>query len=104
MPFAEFVKVVQQIPDEEADPHFRSQHFAVCGPDNEIMADFVGRFENLEVDFAHVVQKIGAPHLKLPHLLLSKGPRPYRDFYDDETAEMVGERFHKDAEIFGYSF
>ena len=106
MPFAEFVEAVHQLPDEAADPHFRPQHVAVCGPDGEIMADFVGRFENLEEDFARVAQRIGAPHLKLPSLQPSpsRGARPYRDFYDDETAERVGERFHKDVETFGYSF
>lgn len=106
MPFAEFVEAVHQIPDEEANPHFRSQHVAVCGPDDVVMADFVGRFERLEEDFIHVARIIGAPHLKLPHLLPSpsRGARPYRDFYDDETAERVGERFRKDAEIFEYSF
>ncbi len=106
MSFAEFVEAVDQIPDEEADRHFRSQHVTVCGLDDTIMADFVGRFENLEEDFARVVRKIGAPYLKLPHLLPSpsRGGRSYRDFYDDETADRVGERFRKDAEIFGYSF
>jgi chondroitin 4-sulfotransferase 11 len=106
MPFPEFVEAVHQISDEEADRHFRSQHTTVCGPDDKIMADFVGRFENLEEDFAHVVGKIGASHLELPHLLPSKarGARSYRDFYDDETAERIGERFRKDAEIFGFSF
>jgi len=106
MPFAEFVEAVYQIPDEEADRHFRSQHITVCGPDDMILADFVGRFENLEADFAHVVRKIGASHLELPHLLPSpsRGARSYRDYYDDETAERVGERFRKDVEIFGYQF
>jgi hypothetical protein len=106
MPFAEFVAAVYQIPDEVADRHFRSQHITVCGPDDAILADFVGRFENLEADFAHVVRKIGASDLDLPHLLPSpsRGARSYRDFYDDETAGRVAERFRKDAEIFGYSF
>ncbi len=104
MSFAEFVEAACRIPDEDANPHFRSQHLTVCGPSGEVMADFVGRFENLEEDFAHVARKIGASHLQLPHLLPSKGSRPYREFYDGRLAELAGERYQLDAEIFGYSF
>jgi chondroitin 4-sulfotransferase 11 len=106
MTFAEFVEAIHSIPDKEANSHFRSQHVAVCGEDGTPMVDFVGRFESLEEDFGFVVGEIGAPRLKLPHLTrsLSRGERPYRDFYDGELAEKVGERFRKDAELFGYSF
>ncbi len=61
MPFREFAEAVCEIPDEEANSHFRSQHIAVCGWDGTPMADFVGRFECLEEDFGLVVGKIGAP-------------------------------------------
>ena len=47
MSFAEFVEAVHATPDEEANPHFRSQHAVVCDPQGRVMADFVGRFENL---------------------------------------------------------
>ena len=106
MPFAEFVEVIRSIPDEEANSHFRSQHVAVCGENGTPMADFVGCFESLEEDFGFVAGRIGAPRLKLPYLTqsLSRSGRPYREFYDDELVEKVGERFRKDAELFGYSF
>jgi chondroitin 4-sulfotransferase 11 len=106
MTFAEFVEAIRSIPDREANSHFRSQHVAVCGEDGTPMVDFVGRFESLEEDFGLVAGEIGAPCLKLPHLTrsFSRGERSYRDFYDDELAEKVGERFRRDAELFGYSF
>jgi chondroitin 4-sulfotransferase 11 len=106
MPFAEFVEAVHAIPDEDANPHFRSQHMTVCCPGGRVMADFVGRFENLREDFAVVAEKIGAPELELPHQLKSpnRKSRPYTDFYNERLKKLVHERYEKDVETFGYSF
>jgi sulfotransferase famil protein len=70
------------------------------------LPDFVGRFENLSEDFARVASSIGAPHLRFPHLTpaRSRESRHYRDFYDEELTQMVGERYRKDTELFEYSF
>ena len=107
MPFAEYVEAVCATPDKEANPHFRSQHLVVCPRENgEILADFVGHFENLPQDFSRVAERIGAPHLELPHRLRSRArkKRPYSDFYDARLRDLVGERFREDIETFGYSF
>jgi hypothetical protein len=109
MSFAEFVETVCDIPDEEANMHFRSQHEVVCGSgkDKPIMADFVGRFENLAADFSVVAERIGrAQELCLPHRFrsVSRGSRPYTEFYDDRLRNLVYERYREDIEIFSYSF
>lgn len=109
MPFAEFVETVYEIPDEESNMHFVSQHVVVCGPGEErrIMADFVGRFENLAADFDVVADRIGGGRrLQLPHKLRSSSrkSRPYTDFYDDRLRDLVYERYREDVEIFDYSF
>lgn len=108
MSFREFAEAVCQIPDEEADVHFRSQYVGVCGdgPDRPVLVDFLGRYENLEDDFSRVGEAIGAPLSLPPNPNPSKrrAGRHYRDFYDDELAEMVGERYREDVRIFGYSF
>lgn len=109
MPFAEFVETIYEIPDEESNMHFVSQHQVVCGPgeDRHIMADFVGRFENLAADFAVVAERIGGgKRLELPHKLrsASRRSRPYTEFYDDRLRALVYERYRDDVEIFDYSF
>lgn len=107
MGFAEFVRVVHATPDSESNPHFRSQYLTVCDGDGRILADFVGRFETLAEDFRAVAQKIGAPGLRLGHLLRSRDPSPgkrgHDDLYDAETSALVAERYARDARIFGYS-
>jgi hypothetical protein len=106
MPFVEFVEAVHATDDEHANPHFRSQYATVCDPEGRVMADFVGRFENLREDFAGVSERIGVPSLELPHRLKSPGreSRPYTDFYDGRLRDLVGERYREDVELFGYAY
>lgn len=86
----------------------------------KILVDFVGRFENLEEDFNFVCQQLtplkheeGKPWPpKLPHLNGAKHRRkrtgwtdkPYQDYYDDETKEIIAREFKDDINLFGYKF
>lgn len=51
MSFERFVDAIAEIPDTEADAHFRSQHTFVTNRAGDIAIDFVGRFESLARDF-----------------------------------------------------
>jgi len=109
MPFAEFVEVVHETPDKEANIHFRSQSSVICrwGGGRPIMADFIGQFENLEKDFDAVVEKIGDSRIKrIPHLMKAKSrkSRSYEEFYDERLKDLVYERYEEDVEKLGYSF
>jgi hypothetical protein len=82
------------------DKHLQSS-FVLDAQGNSIV-DFVGRFENLRDDFAHVCDTIGW-NLELPHENASRHST-FRSYYTDETAALVGEHFAEDIERFGYSF
>ena len=75
----------------------------ISDADGNVIVDFVGRVETIEHDFAVVASRIGVSP-ELPHLNVSKGERPYRAFYSDESRRIVEAHFRRDLDHFGYEF
>lgn len=96
MSFADFVAAVAEIPDEQADEHFRSQHTFLSG-----RVDFVGRFECLQSDFSHVLTRLGIQG-RLGHRQASSRRVDYRRFYTPTTSKAVTTRYAEDIDRFGY--
>ena len=74
----------------------------ICSPQDDILVDYVARFENLVHDFGEVCDAIGVS-ASLRKVNVSN-TKPYQSFYTDETRGLVAEAFAPDIEFFGYTF
>ena len=119
--------VLNKLPPRGWDDQYRHvmpQFDMLHDAQGRLLVDFVGRFENLEADFAEVCRRLGLEGAELRHrnrsdkwtrklrrrarnLLYWNGENNksgYRAFYDEETLEAVSQLYRKDIETFGYHF
>ncbi len=74
--------------------------------DGELCVDYFIRFENLHGDIKHVCDRLSIPFdpSRIPEF--KKGVRkhiiPIQDFYDNETRQIVEEKYAWEIEKFGY--
>lgn len=80
----------------------RLQRDFIYSADGELLIDYVGRFENLDADFQTICDRIGIS-TTLSRLNVSNS-RPYQQFYNNETKELVRRTFEADITLFEYDF
>ena len=80
----------------------RYQKDFIYSKNNELLVDFVGRFEDLDVDFKHICSRIGVS-ASLPKLRVSN-TTPYQGYYTEKTKGLVMQTFEPDVKAFEYSF
>ncbi|MEH6542888.1 MAG: sulfotransferase family 2 domain-containing protein [Porticoccaceae bacterium] len=96
--FEQFVKVVSKIPDRMSDRHFKAQAFLIYDESPKI--DYIGKMENLGNDYLNISKKYGLGDL--PHINKSKKINIAK-YYDKKLLNIVGARYERDIELFGYA-
>ncbi len=75
----------------------------LCDRRGNLAVDFVGRFENLDSDFAQVCRRIGIGYQPLSHSNRTEHG-DFRDYYDDEGRRLVAHHWAAEIKQFAYSF
>ena len=71
--------------------------------DRRSSMDFIGRFEDLQKDYKYICETLHIPHFPLPHLNKSQRSH-YREYFDNETEDLVRETYKEDIEKFNYEY
>ena len=87
--------------------HFLPQWFFLYdnnkGPKRNRLVDFVGRYENLKVDWEIVAGNLGFGYTKLGH---SRTAPPYKEhythYYTPELWDIIGKIYKVDCQLFDY--
>ena len=74
--------------------------------DDRIAVDRVLRFDRLDEELAEVAGKLGIAPLPVLEKAKSgtRAKRDYRDYYNDETRELVGRWYAREIDAFGFTF
>lgn len=88
-------EILQQI-------HFRPQHLWISD-DSGIIADRVGRFEKIDLHYTNWCKHLGLPAQTLPHVNKSRH-KPYKQYYDAQTINVIREVYAQDIALFNYKF
>lgn len=70
----------------------------------ERVVDFIGKLENIETDFKNVCNAIGLPEIQMLKENISQRKRDYREYYNEETIQLITKQYEDDIKNFNYGF
>ena len=82
---------------------FQPQHTFVTDGDGRLLADVIGRVEEMQSSYDGICRRLGFASSVLDKVNGSKHGS-FRDYYDSELVEGVADLYRRDLELFGYSF
>lgn len=103
MTFEQFVERVCEIPEANADVHFRSQFLTLVNHKGDFLVDFIGQFERLDKDFEELAVKAGIKDSSLP-VANPTQHASYETYYTQSMSDAVSKRYQIDLRLFGYEF
>ena len=86
------------------DVFFRPQFMFVTDEHNQDAVDFVGRVENLDIDFATVCAMLDISYKTLGVANKGQYTKEYREYYTKRTAVIIGDIYAEDVKRFNYEF
>jgi hypothetical protein len=81
------------------------ENYSLYTTNGDIAVDFLGRYETLNENLAHVMKEIGLENNgPLPQLNVYGSRGDYRGLYTGTTRKLVEEWYAPEIEVFGYEF
>ena len=109
IPFTQYAAMLKDVTYRRNHSPFAEWHYHMSMCDflmdelDQVLVNRVYRMEDREEMIVDLNNRFGLELREVHKEKLSDG-RSYREFYDDETAEMVGEYFRDDIANFSYEF
>lgn len=82
---------------------FMPQKEWITNEEDEIIVDFVGRFESIRKDFQVVCEALDL-NTTLPHVKSTRRRQHFRSYYSQRSRAIIENHFRVDLEQFGYEF
>lgn len=82
---------------------FQPQHTFVTDAEGRLLADRIGRVEDMQASYDAICDRIGIPTASLGQVNTSRRGS-YRDYYDQALIDGVADFYQRDLELFGYEF
>jgi hypothetical protein len=82
---------------------FQPQHTLLTGKDGTLLADEVGRVEDMQACYDRICARIGIPSAELGQVNSSRRGS-YRDYYDQALIDGVAELYRRDLDLFDYQY
>ena len=84
-------------------PHFIEQSRFILNKKNQSVVDFIGKTENLALDFKIICKKIGFDNFNLKKINKTNH-KHYSFYYNKQSIKKVKQKYHRDIECFDYEF
>ncbi|MFK7935690.1 MAG: sulfotransferase family 2 domain-containing protein [Saprospiraceae bacterium] len=81
--------------------HFYPQFYFLCDENNELIVDFVGKYEQLEKDFTFIRKRLGTGK-QLPHLNQTSNKLQLSVDLSTEIIARICKVYHTDFKLFHY--
>jgi hypothetical protein len=82
---------------------FQPQHAMLVDSDGRLLADYVGRTEQLQAAYDDVCTRLGLPGSVLERVNASEHG-DYRQYYDQQLIDGVAALYQRDLQLFDYGF
>lgn len=99
--FEQFAEAMYKRGVNNIDRHSRCQ-FLNLNRLNGI--NYVGKVENFDKNMATVAKKLNLENLTLHKINQTEERKPYQEYYNDKTVNLVGDIYRKDIKIFKYKY